>query len=240
MKPYNLENKTKSEEVRDMFDNIAPTYDRLNHILSFNIDKMWRRNVLRIARRHSPSAILDVATGTGDLAIALSKGIAGATIVGVDPSEGMLKVAQQKINKESLGDRITLQCGSAESLEAEDGTFDIATVAFGARNFGDLKKGISEMSRVLRPGGKLIVLEFSTCDNPVVAPLYQLYSHTLMPFIGGLLSKDKSAYNYLPESIEEFASPEEFIPLMEECGLCRCTNRPQCFGVAQIYIGEKI
>ncbi len=239
MKPYNKENKTKSEEVQEMFDNIAPTYDRLNHILSLNIDKSWRKRVVRIVREREPSDILDIATGTGDLAIALAKGNPQSRVVGLDPSQGMLSVAQQKVEAKGLSEQIELRCGAAESLDVADGSFDVVTVAFGVRNFGDLRGGMSEMVRTLRAGGSLVVLEFAICDNWFIAPLYRLYSKWVMPFVGGLLSRDKKAYSYLPESIEEFERPAQFLKIMEECGLKGCYNRPQFWGVAQIYVGVK-
>ncbi len=239
MKPYNKENRTKSEEVREMFNNIAPTYDRLNHILSFNIDRGWRKEVVKIASKRSPSTILDVATGTGDLAIALAKANPHSKIVALDPSEGMLKVFEAKREALALGEQITLQCGAAESLDVESESFDVVSVAFGVRNFGDLKGGISEMVRALRPGGTLIVLEFAVCDHWLVGPLYRIYSKWFMPAIGGALSRDKKAYSYLPESIEEFSRPAQFLALMEQCGVESCYNRSQFFGVAQIYVGEK-
>ncbi len=239
MKPYNIENKTKSEEVNEMFNNIAPTYDRLNHILSLSIDKVWRRNVVRIVRALKPSMILDLATGTGDMAIALAKDNPSAKVVAIDPSQGMLAVAQRKIEAQALDMQIELQCGAAESLETRDGQFDVATVAFGVRNFGDLKGGMTQITRSLAEGGSLVVLEFAVCENWFVAPLYRLYSRYIMPFIGALLSRDKKAYTYLPESIEEFERPAQFLKIMEECGLKNCYNRPQFWGVAQIYVGEK-
>ncbi len=239
MKPYNKENKTKSEEVREMFDNIAPTYDSLNHILSLNIDKGWRRNVVKIVRKLSPADILDVATGTGDLALAIAKGNPTSKVVGIDPSEGMLAVAQRKVSAQGFDEQIELRCGAAESLTAPTASFDVVTVAFGVRNFGDLEQGVGEMVRALRPGGSLIVLEFATCEHWLVAPFYRLYSRYVMPFVGGLLSRDRKAYSYLPESIAEFERPAEFLALMQRCGLEECYNRPQFFGVAQIYVGVK-
>ncbi len=240
MKPYNKEGSTKSDEVREMFDNIAPTYDKLNHILSFNIDRVWRRNVVKIASKQRPKRILDIATGTGDLAIALARANREADVVGVDPSQGMLAVAQKKVDMLNLERPITLKCSSAEMLGEKKASYDVVTVAFGVRNFGDLKLGVSKMLEVLRPGGKLIVLEFSRCRTPLVAPLYRLYSKHILPRIGAMLSRDESAYVYLPDSIEEFASPAEFLALMEECGAVNCYNRPQFFGVAQIFVGEKL
>ncbi len=239
MKPYNRENSSKSEEVRDMFDNIAPTYDRLNHILSLNIDRRWRANVVKIVAQRNPRKILDMSTGTGDMAIALAKASPQAHVVGVDPSEGMLKVAQEKIQKRALHERIELKCSSAEALEIASESFDVATVAFGVRNFGDLKGGIEELVRVLRPGGMLVVLEFSACDHWLFGPLYRIYSKWVMPWVGGLLSRDKKAYSYLPESIEEFERPAQFLALMEQCAVTKCYSRSQFFGVAQIYVGVK-
>ncbi|MFI3281464.1 MAG: bifunctional demethylmenaquinone methyltransferase/2-methoxy-6-polyprenyl-1,4-benzoquinol methylase UbiE [Rikenellaceae bacterium] len=240
MKPYNKADKTKSEEVTEMFDNIAPTYDRLNHILSFNIDKIWRRNVVKIIRSLQPADLLDVATGTGDLAIALAEGNPKTRVVALDPSEGMLSVARTKIEAKGLSDRVEVRCGAAEELAAADSSFDAVTVAFGVRNFGDLRGGVKEMVRTLRQDGSLVVLEFAVCENWLIGPLYRLYSRYIMPFIGGLLSRDKRAYSYLPESIEEFERPAEFLKIMEECGLKNCYNRPQFWGVAQIYVGQKV
>ncbi len=240
MKPYNKENQSKSEEVREMFNNIAPTYDKLNHILSLNIDKIWRANVVRIARQASPKQLLDVATGTGDLAIALAKGCSSAqSIIGLDPSQGMLDVADKKIERLALKSKISLQCGSAESLDLPSASIDVVTVAFGVRNFGNLEQGLREMIRTLRPGGTLIVLEFSVCENWFIGPLYRLYSKWIMPRVGALLSRDRKAYDYLPESIEEFERPAQFLSLMERCSLKGCYARPQFFGVAQIYVGQK-
>ncbi len=237
MKPYNKENKSKSEEVNEMFDNIAPTYDSLNHILSLHIDKIWRRNVVKIASKGAPTSILDIATGTGDMAIALAKENPAAAIVGVDPSAGMLAVAQRKIEAKGLSEQITLRQAAAEQLGEPSEAYDVVTAAFGVRNFGDLEAGLREMVRTLRPGGKLIILEFAHCTHPIFAPLYRFYSKWVMPTIGGLLSRDKRAYNYLPESIEEFERPAQFLEIMERCGVKECYNRSQFFGVAQIYVG---
>ncbi len=240
MKPYNKVGSTKSDEVREMFDNIAPTYDRLNHILSFNIDKIWRRNVVKIAKKQHPKRILDIATGTGDLAIALARANVDAQVVAIDPSQGMLNVAARKVAQLNLKRPIELKCGAAEDLTEQQASYDVVTVAFGVRNFGDLKLGVENMLSVLRPGGKLIVLEFSRCTTPLIAPLYRFYSQHILPRIGALLSRDKSAYIYLPDSIDEFASPTEFVALMKECGAVNCYNRPQFFGVAQIFVAEKL
>ncbi len=239
MKPYNRDKSTKSEEVREMFDNIAPAYDKLNHILSMQIDKIWRRNVVKLVSKFESRKIVDLATGTGDLAIAIAKAIPQAKIVGIDLSQGMLDEAKRKIEAQSLGDRISLICASAEELPLNDDQYDTITVAFGVRNFGDIEAGLSEIHRALRPGGHLVVLEFSTPRNWLIAPLYRLYSHKILPFIGGLISKDRRAYDYLPASVDEFASPEEFSKLLYKVGFTACRARSQSFGIAQIYVSEK-
>ena len=196
MKPYDTE-QDKKEQVREMFDRIAPAYDRLNHTLSFQIDKLWRRHVVRIVRRMQPRRILDVATGTGDLAL------------------------------------------DAERLEVADASVDVVTVAFGVRNFGDLGAGLREIARVLKPGGKVVILEFSTPRNPLFRRVYGLYSHRLLPAIGGMISKDRKAYEYLPASVDEFPAPECFMAMMREAGFKDCRARSQSLGIAQIYTGEK-
>ncbi len=244
MKPYNRDKTTKGEEIREMFDTIAPSYDSLNHILSLQIDKLWRGRVVKIvarhcsAIRHTPS-LLDIATGTGDLAIAMAKRIPQATILGGDPSQGMLNVAQQKVASEGLESRITLNIESAEQLTPRDESFDVVTAAFGVRNFSDLEHGLREMVRVTRCDGKVVILEFSTPPNPLFRAIYTLYSRHILPRIGALISRDRSAYEYLPASVEEFASPKEFLELMERVGLKNCRSKSQSLGIAQIYIGEK-
>ena len=188
MKPYNQDNKTKSEEVREMFDRIAPKYDLLNHTLSAGIDKLWRRRVVRIVRRRHPRRILDVATGTGDLAIALARRLRETRILAVDPSAGMLAEAHRKVIREGLDERIVLAEGVAEQLPSvSDATFDAVTVAFGVRNFGDLDRGLRELLRTLKPGGQIVILEFSTPTLPVIRTLYRWYSHTILPRIGGTI-----------------------------------------------------
>lgn len=239
MKPYNQQ-QTKKEQVEAMFDNIAPSYDRLNHILSFQIDRLWRNRVVRIVRRHTPQRILDVATGTGDLAILLARKIKGASVVGVDLSEEMLNVARRKVHSEGLDSRILLEKGDAEGLTtiASD-SVDVATVAFGVRNFEDLEGGLREMHRALKPGGKIVVLEFSTPRNRLIRWVYAQYSHHLLPAIGGLISKDKRAYIYLPESVDEFPSPERFSAILESVGFSAVRRYSQSFGIAHIYEATK-
>ena len=238
MKPYNTE-KSKKEEVRAMFDNIAPTYDKLNHILSLSIDKVWRRRVVRIVRRMKPERIMDLATGTGDLAIKMAKRIPKARIMGVDLSENMLAVAAEKVRRLGLDDHIALYQGDAEQLDVADGMLDVVTVAFGVRNFGNLEKGLSEIWRSLRSGGHMVILEFSTPRNWLVRKVYELYSQHVMKPVGGLVSKDRKAYDYLPDSIVEFSSPKEVLALMEKVGFTATRRRSQSFGIAQIYIAQK-
>lgn len=235
MKPYN-EEQSKKEQVEEMFDNIAPTYDKLNHIMSFNIDRIWRRRVVRIVKRHNPSHIMDMATGTGDLAIAMARSMAGAKVLGIDLSEEMLAVARQKVEREGLSERITLRKGDAEQLdEPENNSIDIATVAFGVRNFENMERGLSEIYSKLKNDGRLIVLEFSIPRNPLVRWVYAQYSHRLLPRIGAMISKDKEAYTYLPESVEVFPSPERFSEILRGVGFRSVRRRSQSFGIAYIY-----
>lgn len=239
MKPYN-EEQTKKEQVEEMFDNIAPNYDKLNHIMSFNLDRMWRRRVMRIVRRSKAKKIMDVATGTGDLAITLAKRIERTQILGIDLSEEMLAVARQKIQKQGLEERIIVEKGDAESLDmVESGTIDAVTVAFGVRNFENLERGLSEIYRTLREGGKLVVLELSVPRNRLIRWFYAQYSHRILPSIGAMISKDKRAYIYLPESIDEFPSPERFSEILQSVGFQRVKRRSQSFGVAHIYEAVK-
>ncbi len=239
MKPYNREESTKSEEVKEMFDNIAPEYDRLNHILSVQIDKIWRRRVVRIVKGFAPTSILDLATGTGDLAIAMARKIDSAKITAIDLSEGMLAVAHEKVKRGELTSRINLKCGVAENIEMQSESVDVVTVAFGVRNFGDLRGGLTEMIRVTKGGGHIVILEFSTPTNPLFRWFYNLYSRHILPLIGGLISKDRRAYEYLPASVDEFPSPDKIIEMMESLGLEGCRVRSQTFGIAQIYVGQK-
>jgi demethylmenaquinone methyltransferase/2-methoxy-6-polyprenyl-1,4-benzoquinol methylase len=239
MKPYNQE-QTKKEQVEEMFDNIAPTYDRLNHIMSLNIDRIWRRRVMRIIRRAKPQRIMDVATGTADLAIAMARKVNEAHILGVDLSEEMLGEARKKIKRLELEKRITLEKGDAENLTmVASESVDAATVAFGVRNFENIERGLSEIYRTLRPGGKLVVLEFSMPKNRLVRWVYRQYAHRLLPRIGGIISKDKQAYTYLPDSVEEFPAPERFAEILKGVGFKSVKLSSQSFGIAYIYDATK-
>ena len=234
-----MERTSKGEMVRGMFNDIAPTYDRLNHILSFDIDKLWRRRVVRIVRRLGAKQIMDMATGTGDLAIALARNIDGSTIYGADFSSEMLAVAKQKIAQLCLSERISLTECNAENIPFADEMFDAATVAFGVRNFEHQKEALTEIKRTIRKNGNLIVLEFSNPKCAFVRWCYRLYSHYILPAIGRLVSKHATAYTYLPESIDQFASPEAFTALLKEVGFDRVERKSQSMGIAHIYIAHK-
>ena len=238
MKPYDTE-LSKKEEVRAMFDNIAPAYDRLNHTLSLSVDRIWRRRVVRIVGRLHPRRVLDMATGTGDLAVMMARSIPEAHIKGVDLSEGMLDVARRKVTARGLDGRVVLDAGDAEHLHVADASVDVATVAFGVRNFGDLDAGLREMARTIKPGGKVVVLEFSRPRNRLFRALYEFYTYKILPRIGGMVSKDKRAYEYLPASVGEFPAPKEFMAMMERAGFRECRARSQSFGIAQIYTGQR-
>lgn len=238
MKPYHTD-QSKKEEVREMFDNIAPKYDLLNHTLSMNIDRLWRRHVVKIVRRARPRRILDVATGTGDLAIAMARRIEGVQLLGVDLSERMLEVARRKVEARGLDGRIVLDRGDAEHLDVVTASIDVATVAFGVRNFGDLDAGLRELARVLRPGGKVVILEFSRPSNRLFRAVYEFYTYRILPRIGGMVSHDRKAYEYLPASVGEFPLPAEFLRRLEAAGFHDCKARSQSCGIAQIYTGER-
>ncbi|MEG0806874.1 MAG: bifunctional demethylmenaquinone methyltransferase/2-methoxy-6-polyprenyl-1,4-benzoquinol methylase UbiE [Alistipes sp.] len=238
MKPYNTQ-QTKKEEVREMFNRIAPNYDLLNHTLSMSIDRLWRRRVVRIVRRCHPQRIVDVATGTGDLAIDLVRHIRDVQVLGVDISERMLDLARCKVVARGLDGRIVLEEGDAEHLPLLDGAVDVATVAFGVRNFGDLEGGLRELARTIKQGGKVVILEFSRPRNRIFRLLYEFYTFRILPRIGGVISRDKQAYAYLPASVEAFPTPEEFMALMMRAGFSKCRARSQSFGIAHIYIGER-
>ncbi len=234
-----MENSGKGEMVRGMFNDIAPTYDRLNHILSFDVDKLWRKRVVRTVRKLGAKHIMDMATGTGDLAIALAKGIEGSTIYGADFSSEMLAVAKQKIEHLGLSERISLTECNAEDIPLEDEAVDATTIAFGVRNFEHQREALTEIKRTIRKGGHLIVLEFSNPKCAFVRWCYRLYSHHILPAIGRLVSKHATAYTYLPTSIDQFASPENFSALLEEVGFDHVERKSQSMGIAHIYIAHK-
>jgi demethylmenaquinone methyltransferase / 2-methoxy-6-polyprenyl-1,4-benzoquinol methylase len=239
MRPYFDSAKGKKEQVAEMFDNIAPKYDFLNHFLSFGIDKIWRRRAIRLIKPFKPSEILDVATGTGDLAIEAIKNSGAKRITGIDISGEMLAAGKAKLKALGLDQQIILKKGDSEKLEFADAAFDAVTVAFGVRNFEDPERGLIEIHRVLKTGGVLCVLEFSKPRVFPVKQLYNFYSHQILPLIGRLISRDYSAYSYLPESVREFPDGMDFIHLLEKTGFKRTNEYRQTIGIATIYLGFK-
>ncbi len=238
IKPYRDSTAGKKEQVATMFDRIAPQYDFLNHTLSFGIDKIWRRKAIQLISKYSPETILDVATGTGDFAIAALK--SGAKkITGIDISKEMVAIGLEKVRKLGLEEKIVLMTGDSEAIQFPDQSFDAATVAFGVRNFENLSVGLKELFRVLKQGGILCVLEFSKPRNPLVRFGYKFYSSHLMPWLGRKISGDPAAYTYLPESVQGFPDGENFITFMRKSGFEKIHEYRLTFGIASIYIGEK-
>jgi demethylmenaquinone methyltransferase/2-methoxy-6-polyprenyl-1,4-benzoquinol methylase len=236
--PYSDSDKGKKEQVAGMFDTIAPKYDFLNHFLSLNIDTIWRKKVIKIVSAHNPKRILDVATGTGDLAIAALASNPDR-IDGIDISEGMLTVGKRKIEDKKLEQRIFLQLGDAEAIPYADNTFDAITVAFGVRNFENLQQGLQEMLRVLKPNGICVVLEFTMPRKFPFKQFYGFYFKYLLPFIGKIVSKDKSAYTYLPESVKAFPQNQFFVAEMANAGFTQNSFKSLTMGIAAIYTGKK-
>lgn len=234
--PYSAEG-SKREQVERMFDNISPRYDLLNRLFSLGVDQGWRRKVMRLVAREPVEHLLDVATGTADLAILASKRVPRVT--GVDISEGMLSHGRTKVAKRGLADRVVLQRADSASLPFAEDTFEAVTVAFGVRNFEELERGIAEMRRVLKPNGRLFVLEFSKPRNTLLGGLFRFYFHRVMPFVGRLVSKDKSAYTYLPKSVDAFPEGDAFVRIMEATGLRECSATPLTGGIATLYVGRK-
>lgn len=236
--PYQGSDLEKKEQVALMFNNIAHNYDFLNRLLSLGIDKYWRWRAINELKEIYPSSILDVATGTADVAIATTR-VRPKNVVGIDISDEMLAYGKEKVKKQHLDKVINLQNGDAENLSFQDNTFDAITVAFGVRNFQNLEKGINELYRVLRPGGKLVILEFS---KPKVFPVKQIfgfYFRYLLPFVGKYFSQDERAYTYLPESVKAFPEGKQFVQLLNNNGfkLSKCISLS--FGIASIYTGRK-
>lgn len=236
--PYKEEDKTKKEQVADMFNNISPRYDFLNHTLSLGIDILWRKKAVRLLKPFAPKTILDIATGTGDFAVE-SERLKPDSIVGVDISEGMLEVGKQKMVKKGLDGLIKLEVGDSENLRFEDNKFDAVTVAFGVRNFENLKKGLSEMFRVTNTNGHVMIIEFSKPANFPVKQLYNFYFNTILPKIGKLVSKDNAAYQYLPESVAAFPDGQAFLDILNEVGYKDAKCIPLTFGISSIYWARK-
>ncbi len=237
--PYKDVDAGKKEQVADMFNNISGTYDFLNHFLSLGIDIIWRKKAIRALKASKPQYILDVATGTGDFALAAIKLLKPRKIVGVDISEGMLAMAKEKIAKKGIGAQFEVQLADSEHLPFSEGTFDAVTVAFGVRNFERLEKGLTDMCRVLKPGGKAVILEFSNPKKFPVKQFYRFYSSKVLPLIGRIFSKDNRAYTYLPESVAQFPDGKDFTDILHRAGFSQTECRPQSFGICTIYIGTK-
>ena len=238
IKPYKDSDKGKKEQVAQMFDNISENYDDLNRVISFGIDVKWRKKVVAIVGENSPKQILDIATGTGDLAIMMAE-LNPDRIVGLDISAGMLDVGKQKIAKANLSDMIEMIVGDSEKMPFDDNTFDAITVSFGVRNFANLDKGLKEIKRVLKPGGTFVVLETSVPTKFLYKQGYRFHTSVILPIIGKLFSKDKVAYSYLSESANSFPFGEKFNNILLKNGFTTATDKPVTFGVASIYIATK-
>lgn len=236
--PYKDSDLEKKKQVEQMFDNISENYDGLNRVISFGIDQKWRRKLIDMVKKTRPKYILDVATGTGDLAIAMADSDA-EKIIGLDISAGMLQVGKNKIHAKNLDQRIEMVQADSENLPYPDHTFDAITVAFGVRNFENLEKGLSEIYRVLSPGGIFVVLETSVPTKFPFKQGYKVYSNYILPTIGKLFSKDKSAYQYLSESASVFPYGEKFNNILRKIGFTDVENYPQTFGVSTIYSASK-
>lgn len=236
--PYNNE-ENKGVQVKRMFDSIASAYDRLNHTLSFGIDKIWRRRGISYLRPFSPKNILDIATGTGDLAISMQKRLNPDYIIGADISTGMMEVGKAKVKRAGLEKHIRFEQQDCTDLTYDDNSFDAVTAAFGVRNFENIEKGIAEMYRVLKPGGHLMILELSTPERFPMRQLYRIYSRTVIPFIGRLMSHEKSAYSYLPESIKVVPQGKVMADILSRQGFKDAKARSFTFGICSLYTGSK-
>ncbi|MDX1445828.1 bifunctional demethylmenaquinone methyltransferase/2-methoxy-6-polyprenyl-1,4-benzoquinol methylase UbiE [Lishizhenia sp.] len=238
VKPYNEGNKSKKEEVAEMFNNISAKYDFLNHFLSLGIDKLWRKKAIKKLGTIQPKRILDLATGTGDFAIAALK-LNPEKVVGVDLSPGMLEVGKQKMKKKGVDHIISMEQGDSENLPFDDNYFDGLTVGFGVRNYENLEKGLSEMLRVIRKDGMAVILEFSKPKKFPVKQSFNFYSKNIIPLLGKSISKDSSAYTYLPESVAAFPEGQDFIDILEKVGYKDVTATLVSGGIATIYVGRK-
>ncbi len=239
VKPYEHADDSKKAQVERMFDKIAPRYDLLNRLLSLGIDVWWRRRALGHLKKHQPKVLLDVATGTADVAIMAAKMLKPERVVGIDIANQMLEIGRVKIRKEKMEALISLETGDSENLRFEDASFDAVTVAFGVRNFENLEKGLAEMLRILRPGGQAVILEFS---QPHIFPFKQLYNayfKYVLPLIGRLTSRDTRAYSYLFESVQAFPDGNDFISILSKTGYKNSKCERLTLGICSIYIAEK-
>lgn len=238
IKPYGKEGE-KGKLVEEMFDNIAPTYDTLNHRLSWDIDKGWRKKAIRQLLPFQPKAILDIATGTGDFAILSAKELRPQRMIGIDISEGMMKIGQKKVEAEGLQHIVSFKKDDCTHLSFDDNSFDAVTAAFGIRNFQNLDQGLSEMYRVLRPNGHLSIVELTTPVSFPMKQLFKLYSHTILPVYGKLISKDTSAYSYLTNTIEAFPQGEVMLDILRKAGFKNASFKRLTFGICTMYFATK-
>ena len=236
--PYG-EDSEKAAQVEQMFDDIAPTYDTLNHRLSWNIDKGWRRKAIKELAAHQPKTMLDIATGTGDFALLAAQMLKPRKLIGADISEGMMEIGRQKVKEAHLEDIITFERQDCLDLSYPDGSFDAVTAAFGIRNFQSLDKGLAEMCRVLKKGGMLSIVELTTPVNFPMKQLFWLYSHTFLPIYGKLISKDKRAYSYLTKTIEAFPQGEQMMQILKKAGFAETRFKRLTFGICTLYIATK-
>ena len=237
--PYSTASGSKREQVETMFNSIAPTYDRLNHLLSLGIDRRWRRAAIDALKPFAPQTILDIATGTGDFAILAARRLDPDRIIGVDISEGMMDVGREKVKEAGLDNVIFFMKDDSTALTFDTDSFDAVTVAYGARNFEDLEAGLREMCRVLVPGGHLMLVELTTPPRFPMKQLFHFYAHTVMPLIGRLVSHDDSAYTYLPQSMEAFPQAEQLVPMLRRCGFSEVTFKRFTFGLSTMYLATK-
>ncbi len=238
IKPYDAR-ADKKQQVEQMFDNIAPTYDKLNHRLSWSIDKGWRKKAIKRLKPYQPARLLDIATGTGDFAILAAEMLSPVVVTGVDISQGMMDIGQKKVRRRGLQDVITFEKQDCLNLTYGDGSFDAVTAAFGIRNFSSLDKGLSEMCRVLKPGGHLSIVELT---EPVTFPMQQLfriYSHSFLPLYGRLISKDTEAYHYLTKTIEAFPQGEQMMEILRKAGFRETSFKRMTFGICTMYFATK-
>ena len=238
IKPDQNKAETKKTQVTHMFDGISKSYDILNRIITLGIDVLWRKRVVNLLKKEKPKSLLDIATGTGDLVIELAK-IDAEKIIGLDISPGMLEIGKQKVKNKKLDHRIEMQLGDSEALKFKNKTFDGVTIAFGVRNFENLNLGLQEIFRVLKPNGTLVVLETAVPKNPLLKGFYSFYTQKIMPFIGKLFSKDRSAYQYLSDSAAIFPCGEDFNNILRKNGFIQVEDFPQTLGVSSIYFAKK-
>ena len=238
IKPYAREG-SKGEQVEQMFDTIAPTYDLLNHALSLGIDRSWRKAAIAQLKPHAPRRILDVATGTGDFAILAARGLHPESLLGVDLSEGMMNEGRRKVREAGLDSIISFQREDCLQLSLPTNSFDAVTVAYGIRNFEDLDKGLREMLRVLRPGGHLVIVELTAPARFPMKQLFWLYAHVLMPLVGRIVSRDSRAYAYLPATMEAFPQGEQMQQILEKAGFAEVRFKRFTFGLSTLYVAQK-